>query len=532
MAALLVPAASLAQDSGPPRDWNARISGRVVSAETGLPMAGVRVSLNSTFLFTKEVPSVFETVTSDANGAFELPLVPRGDYTLNATAVGYYLKGRRFGAASQRMSVGDRQTIALTLAMERGGAIVGRVVDELGEPVAAVQVRAMRYEYVADGRRVISSNPGDVTDDLGRFRVYGLPHGDFVLVASVRNAEPASVGNSSPVAQADVPPTYFPGTLNAAEAQTLFVGPGQEVSAQFVLLRGRGARVSGRVITSTGAPAAGVRASLVGLGHVSSRPIDAIAPDGTFELAGVAPGNYWIAVLGMTGTFERGSIPVTVGTDDISGLSIVTTRGTTLRGLVVFEGQRPPDFHLTAPFVGGMRGSFGMFGSGGFITAEPDGRFESPSVIGHVTFSPTSADWMLKAVTVGGVDVLETGIDLAGKAVVSGIRITVTDRLTSVSGRVTGDKGQARAGHLVILFRLDGRPPGDLGIRAVRTDAAGRFDARKLRPGSWVAGVVEDLEPGYHFSPDFQDRLRQHGQRFSLADGEAVVLNLAPTTGL
>ena len=37
---------------------------------------------------------------------------------------------------------------------------------------------------------------------------------------------------------------------------------------------------------------------------------------------------------------------------------------------------------------------------------------------------------------------------------------------------------------------------------------------------------------GYHLSPEFQQRLRERGQRFTLADGEAIILELTPTPDL
>ena len=169
---------------------------------------------------------------------------------------------------------------------------------------------------------------------------------------------------------------------------------------------------------------------------------------------------------------------------------------------------------------------------GGVVAAGADGRFEAANLLGRVIFTTIDDGWVVKSVTAGGADVVDTGIDLSGKEAVNGIRITVSNRLTRVAGRVADDRGEPLRDHLVVLLRLDGLPPDGLGLRALRTDLDGRFEATRLRPGSYVAGVVDDLEPGYHFSPEFQERLRERGRRFRLGEGAAIELELPLTSGL
>jgi hypothetical protein len=62
------------------------------------------------------------------------------------------------------------------------GAVAGTVMDEAGEPVVGVSVRAYR-RVLTNGRPRLASVPGqpDVTDDRGRYRLYGLVAGDYVV---------------------------------------------------------------------------------------------------------------------------------------------------------------------------------------------------------------------------------------------------------------------------------------------------------------------------------------------------------------
>ena len=72
----------------------ATIRGRVVAADTGLPIAFARVGLVSTSS-TKRLP---DTVFSDSDGRFQLTGVSAGRYTVSATKTGYLTT--RFGAHS------------------------------------------------------------------------------------------------------------------------------------------------------------------------------------------------------------------------------------------------------------------------------------------------------------------------------------------------------------------------------------------------------------------------------------------------
>jgi len=529
---MLLPVPGKAQPADP-RSRLGGISGQVVSAQTGAPLANATVHLSS-----MAVPgrALEKTTVADENGAFDFPDLPAGDYSVWSSRPGYQLAGagqiRSLGPA-RRVSVTAGRRVELTLPMHRAGAIVGRVINEFGEPVADVQVRALRWSYDSAGRRAaLSAGVGDLTDDLGQFRVYGLPSGDYAVVATGR--DPAGLMASfNPVARNDWLPTYYPGTVNLAEAQTVSLGSGDEASVQLAISPGRAVGVIGRAVASNGSPASGT-VTIWPRGNSVARRSERVSADGMFSFGGLSPGDYWINVNSRAGGIgEAESIPVSVGSEPVSGLSIVTRAGATIRGTVVFEGTRPrSNFRLSVQQAEGRSGPYGLTELGGFVTAGADGRFEATNLLGRVTFRTMDDGWVVRSVTAGGADVLDAGLELSGKDAVNGIRITVSNRLTRVAGRVADAGGEPLSDHLVILLRLDGLPPDGLGLRAVRTDLTGRFEATKLRPGSYVVGVVEDLEPGYHLSPQFQERLRERGQRFRLGEGAEIALELPLTSGL
>ena len=67
-----------------------------------------------------------------------------------------------------------------------GEGITGRVVDEFGEPVADAQVAPMRSANQGGRRRMMPSGRASMTNDIGEFRIFGLPPGQYVISATLR----------------------------------------------------------------------------------------------------------------------------------------------------------------------------------------------------------------------------------------------------------------------------------------------------------------------------------------------------------
>jgi hypothetical protein len=183
------------------------------------------------------------------------------------------------------------------------------VFDEFGDPAATVFVRALRQRYV-DGRRelaplaealeVLANGGGDITDDLGQFRIYGLAPGDYYVSALFSPAGEAATA-------AGYPPVYYPGTPSAAEARHIRVGVGEETpNINLTLVGARYAIVSGTVINSANPPAsASVR--LVSTDAVTDAPVAPArtTPNGAFTLRRVPPGEYTHFDQGGTTPFVR-----------------------------------------------------------------------------------------------------------------------------------------------------------------------------------------------------------------------------------
>ena len=133
----------------------------------------------------------------------------------------------------------------IDFALPPGAVVTGRVVDETGEAVAQVSVSLDRRRYIDGARRLVAES-GSSTDDRGEFRIFGVPPGDYVIVATFDAME---LGSRDRVRYV---PTYYPGTPVASDAQRVTVGAGQEVPGiTIALARAATATVRG-VVRSSG----------------------------------------------------------------------------------------------------------------------------------------------------------------------------------------------------------------------------------------------------------------------------------------
>jgi hypothetical protein len=536
----------------PPRDPNqpvptgtAVVSGRVTAASSGTPLRHAQVMLNA-----GDQP-VRRATTTDAEGRYRFADLPAGRYFLTVNKPGYVslqYGQRRPTEPGTALLVSDGQSVAgINLALARGSVIAGRVTDEFGEPIARAMVQALRYFYSPDGQRRPQQNANATTDDLGQFRLFGLTPGEYIVSASGQPGGFVAGGPGVVDTSATYLTSYFPGTPNINDAQMIPVAAGQEVNAHFALSAGRLSRVAGTVVDSAGKPLANAMTTLQSPtgGFIGGMSGGMTGPDGSFSLANVAPGDYVLNVQpinrpgGDAPIAESGSVPLTVGDGDIVNLRVTTSAGATVTGRVVFDGAAPrgngPGGQVRVfPQTTGFGVQMGVpIGSDSGVVKD-DGSFELKGVRGQVLFRVgTGPAWALRSVSREGTDITDAPTDLTGPDGVSGVTIVLTDKLTDVSGQVSDNRGQPLKDFLVVV--QPGEPKSSAALtrylRTLRPEQDGRFRVRGLPPGDYFATAVESLEQGRQFVPDVQARLRDTARRFTVREGESVVLDLRLTPG-
>jgi len=540
----------------PPRDdsqaaptGNAKITGRVVAADTGSPIRRAQIRVTSGEARFNRV------VTTDGDGRYELLNLPAGRYRLFVNRAGYvaleYGQARPF-ENGKPLDIAEGQAVEkVDFSLPRGSVITGRITDEFGDPMTDVQVQAMRYQFVNGERQLVNAGRVAQTDDLGQFRVFGLMPGDYVVRASLRlNQNPDTMNQPDPVGY---PGTYYPGVVDVTQAQSVTVTLGQELSSvAFPLVPARLSRVSGIVMGSDGRPLAGGMIMLRPRGSNGMGALRAafgggnqIRPDGSFQLTGVPPGDYVLDVQQRPqnvrnlqeinlSLLEFASMPLTVS-GDIDNLTVVTTPGVTMSGRVVFPGQTAPQSNMQVvanPSAGASSPVAMMMAAralgGGRVNQ--DGTFELRGLAGPrlIRVQGVPSGWALKSVTVEGNEVTDTPFEFKPGTSVSGVVITMTNRLTEVTGGVRDSRGQPVADYVLVAFAEDTKLWGAQSrfVQTARPNQNGAFTIKGLPPGRYMAAVVAALENGMQNDPAVLEQLRIGAQNFSLTEGQTLNLNL------
>jgi hypothetical protein len=516
-----------ARDQQPaPRSGKGVIRGRVVRADTGEPLRRVQVRVDE--WSTKDLGGPAATMT-DADGRYELAQLPAGRYHLKARRGGYvevaYGQRRPF-ERGRPLELGEGAVLKdIDFALPPGGVVTGRIVDESGEAVAHVHVSLARRRYIDGARRLVAES-GASTDDRGEFRIFGVPPGDYVIVAKFDTLDFGSRDRVRYV------PTYYPGTPVVSEAQRVTVGLGQEVPGITIALARAPTAIVRGVVRSSGRASPGlftfVSARELGGAEAHDQIATAItAGDGSFVLTGLLPGTYFVEAR-STSESEFASTEVAVDGSDVAGVTLTLSKGATARGRIHFDTGSPPQgLRPSQVFVMPALVDREMDMGGGPPVTRDDWSFELHGLKGRGFIrAGTMSDWQMKRVRREGVDVTDTPLDFASD--IDGLEIELTERLTTISGGVSDDGGSVALDATVIVFADD---PGKWGprsrfIESARPDQKGRFTIRGLPPGRYVAIAVGYLEPGEERDPDLLDAWHKGARPFTLSEGESYALDL------
>lgn len=545
-----------------------RIRGRIVAADGGTAVRRAQVRI-----FGPEIGS--KASLTDADGRYEFRDLPSGRFNLTVTKSGFvmmqYGQNRPF-EPGRPIELADGQFIdKADVALPRGSVLSGRVVDEFGEPVADAMVAAMRMQFVNGRRRLMNAGRSAQTNDLGQFRLYGLPPGEYYVSATLRSFEMMAMdsmsGPGGPVGSAPssgYAPTYYPATASPGDAQRISVAVGQELSSVDIALQPvKLAKITGTAIGSDGKPLSGAMITLI----PNMREAMFFMPggnsrtskDGQFTISNVVPGEYSMQVrstgammmemgggamvfaMGPDGPAgppppraepEFANVPVSVNGEDVAGLVVVTTHGAKASGRLVFDGGAKPEgidaIRIMAPAADPDAGP--MPGAGA-MQVKPNGTFEMTGLIGARMFRPINLPrgWTLKSIRLNGADVTDTGVEFKAGEEVSGIEIDLTQRSTSVSGMVNDGRDTPVKDYTVVVFSDDQQKwalPMNRWTSSARPDQDGRFKVNNLPPGGYYAAAVEYVANGEWNDPDWLERARTSATHFTLDDGASTTLTL------
>ncbi len=526
----------------PPRDSGAplptgtsTLRGRVTAADSGRPVRRAVIRVSSA------AARESRTVSTDQNGRWELKDLPAGNYNVMASRTGYVSLGygqSRMTAPPRAVVVADRETRDnLDIALVPGGVIVGRIVDEFGEPVSDTMVGAQRLQYTGGVRRPVPAGSPSSSNDIGEFRLYGLQPGSYYVSVSPRSlSNPFDV----PTDRVGYGQTWYPAAADFGSAQRITVRAGETVSGVVIALSpSRTARITGSVMGTDGAPQ---RSGMVILSSQSS-PVFAgtngmIRPDGTFTMNNVAPGDYTLRAA-VSGPGAPGQPPafsladVSVNGADVSGVVLQPMMPTTLSGRLVGDAETLSKIDPSR--VRFMATSVGLQ----MLPAppqppqplSPELTFSMQAMPGQMSIRPAALPGLiLRAVRLDGRDVTR-GFAVSPGAPIDRLEIEVVASTAKLIVTTTNARGDAVPDHDVLVFSQD---ENDWGIALPghnatgRTNEQGTFETSLLLPGSYFVTLTDSvpLEPGDANDPDILAQLRTRAQRVTIGAGESATVQL------
>ncbi len=324
------------------------LSGRVVEADSGRPLPGVR-------LLARGRQGGSFVARSGAGGRYALRGLSPQRYTLSAD-------DERFVAWSRPLTLVAGQPESQDIALVRGATLAGRVVSEQGLPIEGARLRFTRGgESVVQA--FVRSLQGEGVARSGRdgsFKATRLAPGDRQrLDVQHDDFEERTIGGVS----------LLPGATRSG----------------FTIVMRRGLSLRGTVKDENGRPLAGaevtlsrartlragrggVQMSLVGPGSDVRRES---GPDGGFEFRGLSPGDYSVAA--RRSGFARASVdPVSVSeAKPGEPLELVLRPGASITGFLRDRsGNGSAGWTLAARPAGGGGPAFGP---GSIRTEEPTG---------------------------------------------------------------------------------------------------------------------------------------------------------------
>ena len=424
-------------------------------------------------------------------------------------------------------------------SLPRGGAIEVRLLDEFGEPAPGLQVQLSQVEYAGGRRRLMPRGNATVatrTDDRGFVRMHGLPPGSYYVSAlSGAFADQAETGGFAP--------TYYPGSADLSAATPVSLAVGQELSISFQLTPARMARISGRIVDASGAPTRGSiflnSADSAGLSEFFVTRGES-EPDGSFVFRNVPPGKFTLQAFGAQvvggggnlAASQFGWLPLVVDGEDQSGVTLRVAVGPSLKGRISTDDVQGATINPRDVQVSAVQVQFDSAPVGGGpppFSMQDDGSFELKNLSGRrlIRVSVRNPGWMLKRITREGRDITDEPVDFT-KADVEGVEVILTNRVTSITGRVTDEKANPVTEYSVLVFAADRSKWTDRSrfIALGRPTQDGTFRIAGLPPDDYFAIALPAVQGSQWQDPEFLRTLEEAATRLLLGEGESKTLTL------
>ncbi len=520
---MLVVLAALSLAQVAPKADPATFSGTVHDSVTGEPVKDAVV------VVTTLTGTRIQRGVSDADGGFTIPDVSPGRYYLSAERAGFV--DTRYGAAAPgapgvilRASAGETQA-GLAIHLVPGVVIAGRVLDARGRPLPDSIVTALRETYVRGRRTLVTagSYAGNNiwANDLGEYRLWGLPPGRYYVIAAPRSggwapliaATDVGAGTTNRFVQ-----TYYPSARDRASAGAIEAKAGETVEGADITLREGPATVTvrGHVEGDPGPDALRVAVSLIPADSTEVTPTVSLTSELTKDMgkpnkAEAAPGRY---VALMSANRVRGSIllareEIEIGPAPLTELVFTAQPPLALPGTITIESPEDPppgptqlraEIRLRDPLPGYLnRNTYAP------VAPAADGSFEIPWLMRdrfELDITGLPAGYYVASATLGDTNVWDDGLDLTG-GVPGPLAVLIRDGAATVHGTLKNAAGNPATGTVVLAPVGANRRQREHWFRVTQTGPEGEFSLADVAPGDYRVFAWEAVEETAWLDPEF-----------------------------
>ncbi len=507
----------------------ASLAGSVVKEPSGEPLKKAIIEL----IAENQEEGGNYTATSDQDGHYKIAGIQPGRYRMFVERPGYIevdQKKRRSQGVVLSFAAGQ-ELKDQTLHMLAAAILTGRVLDEDGDPMPDVDVTVLRRKFASGGVKLESSG-GTQTNDLGEYRIGGLLAGKYYVSASPSPSFQSLVPTQKSADEAGAPSpdtayvtTYYPNTLDRAQAAAIELHPGDETPVDFSLARIHTARIRG----SVAGLAAGAKAVVMLRARDSNAMFMAseVDKEGKFEIAHVAPGLYTVlATTVMADAPQSAARNIQVTDTNIDGLSLAPLAGAAIHGRIHFSDKAKLDASVLFVSVRRIDGeeeftdlipfaTDGVATSPTFGRVKVDGSFELkdvPAGLYEIEASGDSkgmADNFVESVVTGTKEVTDTGLNVSGGTL--GVDVTLSPGAGVVDGTVANEKKETIANTVVVAVPDPKYRKRQSHYHKATTDQGGHFTLHGLCPGAYTLYAWEVLEGDEYLDAEFLKQFDSQG---------------------
>jgi Carboxypeptidase regulatory-like domain len=279
------------------------ISGKVVDARSGRPLARCVVEINPTDNRGQSL-----SVATGDDGRFDFGGLRLGKYALSAARRGYLTQSyQQHESFSTAIAVGpETESENLLFNLTPQAIFYGTVIDEAAEPIRKAQVR-LYEDRDLDGIRSTEQVQAVITDDLGMYEVPNIAPGNYFLSVSAQpwyaaaangpmqanNTQPSTMNPALDVAY---PTIFYPDATDSDDAIPIPIRGGERIEANLTLNAQHAVHLH---LPLARGQEAGTGVSIAHniFGHLEPASMTMQTNnDGVMEISGVLPGRYEVTV--------------------------------------------------------------------------------------------------------------------------------------------------------------------------------------------------------------------------------------------